>query len=299
LSSAAASFQLRTLGAILASVGVPNTYRTVGGDRGVALVWGHRAVLVSPGYAGGAPAGAAVVTMAARASWAEHIAPFVELAEVFGSRVDPSNAPWRALYGVLRELGVHTPPTSVQTDVATLSVAWPKARVALLMPGDAFAGVRKDWRLVGFPPAASLPRFLELIQEAAFAMLANATASTATNPSSQEQVMMAALLAAGLPMPRRDVVVNDVRGRIVCQPDDGVHWHFGRHVDAVVDLMGGREGELKAAAVGRFERDAAKRRTAVEMGWTVITCTDTEVDAGRAGAVAAQVARIYSSMARR
>jgi very-short-patch-repair endonuclease len=209
-----------------------------------------------------------------------------------------------ALYALLARYGAGVPPRPYAADGARLTFAWPDIRVALTLPRDRTDGL-KGWTLVPFPPAWS--DAVDAIQQVASLVAAGASKSSATNPSSHEQIMAAALHRAGLPVPQRDLqVLNPETGELVSVPDfawpdarlvlevDGWFHHHGRDLNRLTKaIVAGGTKSVKAGDQMRVERDARKRRVLARDGWMVMTVTDTEIDNGAADTVAADVAAIY------
>jgi very-short-patch-repair endonuclease len=223
--------------------------------------------------------------------------------------------PWMAIYWLLTVADVLYPGEPIpgyESQGGSVALAWPTAQVALCVPGDNPKPLTDaGWRAVRLP--VGWDAVFTQLAGLTYALQSAGSAATATNPSSQEQRMIEALLSAGLPDPDRDFkVIDPATGQHRATPDfswpevklalevDGIHWHLGGHVDRVLEQVKqdpAKAKDLKRQAATRFEKDAAKRRLMSSMGWVVVQCTDTEIDQGKAPAIAEMVADTYDRLA--
>lgn len=256
------------------------------------------------------------------ADWAGWCSGLIRASSMLGAEPVPVPDPSMfAVHALLRFWGCEERPRSVSSGGVSLAVAWPDHRIAVVMPGEsssvsALDGLRRSgWVLHRM--SGRWMSDVSTVRGAALAVAAAVSAGGATNPSGTEQKVAAALLdafvAAGCPAPRRDVEVVDESGRVFSRPDfawpevmlvlevDGWFHHSGRGLDVLFGAAGVDEARraMRSADRSRFERDAIKRRRLAVLGWTVLTCSDTEIDRDGCDRVAADVSEMYRRLVRR
>lgn len=224
-----------------------------------------------------------------------------KLAAAGGHSSDPQMLA-RAVTAILDRMAVTDIP-KVSADGRLLR--WDDAQVVIVASGRAPTLDGYTVHSLG----GQLARALTQLRAAALNLLAAASRHEATNPSSHEARVAKALLAIGLPPPARDLKLrrNGGTGSVYSQPDfawpevrllldlDGWYFHAATALDILLtgaDADGARKALISADRT-RLEKDASKRRMAAVDGWTVMTCTDVEIDRDGTERIARDVAAVY------
>lgn len=214
-----------------------------------------------------------------------------------------------AVYVLLQRHGAPTPPQPYRDPAgSTLTFAWVDVRIGLATHRDNVDGL-DGWEIQRLPATGTLDQYVAVIQRTASLLTAAATGRTAMNASSQEQEMAAALSRAGLPTPCRDLEIRDPdSGSVINIPDfawvdiklivevDGWFHHHGRDLNRLTAAAKAGKTVVRRGDQLRVERDSRKRRILTQLGWTVFVITDTEIDAGKADRVAADVASMHRQL---
>lgn len=213
----------------------------------------------------------------------------------------------KAVTSIIMGFGVNEQP---QVGSNGRLLRWDDADVLIVAAGKPPSGLG-DVKILSV--AGPVPRAMQNLRTAALTILAAGSRHEASNPSSHEARLAKALLAAGLPPAVRDLKLrrNNGRGSVYSQPDfawpevkllldvDGWYFHAAQALDI---LLSGSDADtarkaLLAADRTRVEKDAVKRRQAAVDGWTVLTCTDTEIDRNGTERIATHVATVYRRLA--
>lgn len=216
---------------------------------------------------------------------------------------------WGSLYRVLASLQVPAPdvPVAIHDSagerIGMAPLGWPRIKLAIVFDHTERSALEAaDWTAVVLDSSLSrvLPQALRFFDDVHFNyVLRVSEASAEMSTSSQEQVLLEALVRAGLPMPNRNLRLYRDDNSTLTVPDfawedrklavflDGAYWHGGKNLDDLLKsaVAGGALDKGKRKAVqDRFEvkqdRDARNRRELTARGWTVIACSALEVDAG-------------------
>jgi len=236
----------------------------------------------------------------------------------------PSDAAFHGLYELLGRFGLPRPRVNYTTrygrSQASLSLAWPELRMGFSFEGDNPAPlVKAGWCIVplGTAEINAVAPLLAAMSVIRFQLLLHRSAGTAKRTTSaDETALLAALLAAGLPMPDRNLTTKAPDGSGSVTPD--FSWKTVGDYDVMVALEldgwfhhGGRDlhEEIVAAAAAdpahkrqltEFHRDqqakdAAKGRLLTDAGWHVIRVQDTELAGGATDKVVASVVRLIEA----
>ncbi len=225
---------------------------------------------------------------------------------------------WDGLWRVMQLLGLPEPEVPCRAGGGHVAVGWPDEKVALALETDDPRPMIADgWEVFPLPAdqAAAVTGLVATLSDIGFSLkLRRSAAQVKQTISREEQVLLDALLRAGLPEPDRNHRVLD-GDRLVtipdfCWPDagvavfvDGWRWHVGLDLaDDIAAAAAGdktRERQLVAATKRRDAGDAAKRRWLAANGWEYVVVHDTEL-AGAAGpTVAADTAAAVATIWRR
>lgn len=241
---------------------------------------------------------------------------------------------WAALYQVLKALGFGRPTPNFEVTgpdgkpIATVTLAWPEQRTALLLDTAVPPALKKaGWDTLTLPgrQLAELATVLSGLEQLRFAQRLTVSRDGAgATTSNTEQKMLNALLRVGMPDPARDLEFRDDTGRLVTVPDfcwdvvngvevkialevDGFYFHGGADLSARLDALAAGAADdgaqlladaaadpdkhkaLLADRRAKVATDAAKRRFLTARGWQVFVVSDAEIDAGDAPRVAAEV----------
>ncbi|HVT77872.1 MAG TPA: hypothetical protein VHD87_12640 [Acidimicrobiales bacterium] len=229
---------------------------------------------------------------------------------------DRATQGWLVLHVLLDRAGMPRPTQPVVLDTGEfLSLGWPELRIALAVPGEDSRAFRDDGWSVFDVPAETLigaAAVFQLSEKVRFERdVVVSKQPTVRKTSNTEDVVLRALLAAGVPMPERAYNFR-VNGKTVTTPDfawveakvavfvDGVFWHGGSDLrDAV--LQAGAENPERAKQLAKHHTsattdDKSKRRKLTLAGWRFLEATDEEVaDPARLAAFVAQVVELLAA----
>lgn len=252
-----------------------------------------------------------------------------------GGRGDPAHIPVlkaglgpleQAWLDVYRFLAARQTPRPVlgcrlaeEEEAAAVSVGWPQLRVALAVETDAVAAFEKaGWTVVVMTTAdlEAYGRVLEAVEAAAmWGLLAESRLGARRRVSAPEQVLLRALVDAGLPPPERNLTFHqrpDGTGQVLGVPDfawedfdgvavrvilevDGFYFHAGRQLAAELATAAEADPQRRKQLIDhqrlQAAKDAHKRRAMAERGWLVLVVHDTELDSAASVAEVAQSVR--------
>lgn len=224
------------------------------------------------------------------------------------------DASWHGLYRILAGAAKMPKPTVPYEHPSggRAAIAWPQLHIALALEGDDTKLMEKeDWTVfvLANQTLTALAAFLKTVNDLSYERLLRESERGLSNKvSTQERVMLAALLEKGLPMPVRDMQFV-AEGRTITVPDfawpdakivlevDGLFHHGGRELREEILAAAGADPDkaalLKKRSETRQTKDAAKRRALSAEGWQVLVATDSEIDKGEAARIAQQVKEAY------
>lgn len=246
-------------------------------------------------------------TIPVGSTFASTVEAVVSCARELGVDVDPSIAMRRAVGLVIAAHGVKSAPHVSRDGRA---VSWLDQRIAVVLPGGAVGPLRKAGFSVFNVGAGTVDDALTHLRATALALLAAASSSEATNPSSHEQRLMKSMLAAGLPAPMRGLRLLRDDGSVYSQPDfawpdarlivdlDGWYFHAADALDIILQhsTADAAQTALRLADRVRFDQDARKRRQAAVEGWTVLTVSDIEIDRDGPQPSVRQIIHVYQRL---
>jgi very-short-patch-repair endonuclease len=200
---------------------------------------------------------------------------------------------------------------------ATIVLAWPELEFGFAFEGDKPAPfIKAGWDIVVLDNAtlAVVGPLLAAVARAKFKTLLVRSAGTAKRTTSKdEERLLAALVASGLPMPDRNLTTKAPDGSMSVTPDfswqfvdgyevkvalelDGWWHHGGRDLDTEIKAIAAADPARKKTQAAFYEdqqaKDAEKRRMLTDAGWHVTTVKDTELVPGPKDKTAAVVATI-------
>lgn len=216
----------------------------------------------------------------------------------------------QSLYAALAMVGID--PNTIELGYSNkgdrVTIALPDIKAALSFPGDNSLGIEKDGWVVKHLTTDALEGFHTVMQSVLAIQLQGSTVRTGTgiNGSSQENVLLKELLDRRLPEPDRDFRYRNEKYQVETVPDfawedlkvavfvDGLYWHVSK--DAAKGSREVAEAETPEEAKQRMktvklsaENDMRKRRALQGDGWTVIVCSDREIDNGTVEDIADQI----------
>jgi len=219
---------------------------------------------------------------------------------------------WKAFYRLLKRLDLPRPTVPCPVGAGTVAIGWPDLRVGLVMQGDPRPDRfdNDDWHIFELP-TADVDRFIDTLDAVVVEIdLRRSRESSPATTSGAEQILLAAMLRAGLPIPERDRRFYFADGSLAtipdfCWPDarlavelDGWWYHGGRElahdIRAAAAKSRRRKTQVMRAEREKATRDAAKRRLLASLGWRVVVVTDAELG-GDPDAIAAQIREIYDA----
>lgn len=196
-----------------------------------------------------------------------------------------------------------------------VALAVPEHRVGLAFLGNAIDPLLDDgWEIVRLD-MKEMPSF-----DSAFRKLGEFDALLETRKSgsemlktgsSQEAALLQGILRAGLPKPDRNYRILRENGRELSVPDftwpemklaffvDGLWWHVGKDGhDKRKEVLDSKDTtamqEAERESIARRQRDASNRSDMTIMGWTILECTDADLE--NETGVRKQVERIRAMM---
>jgi G:T-mismatch repair DNA endonuclease (very short patch repair protein) len=228
-----------------------------------------------------------------------------------GSGLPPLELAWRDVYQSLASRGLPRPVLGcplVQGHAGgpVVAVGWPGLRVGLAIdaePPEAFASAGWTVARLTTSDLEAYGRVLEAADALAmWGLLAESSLGARRRVSEPEQVLLRALVGAGLPTPDRNLTFHqgaDGTGRVLAVPDfaweqvggatvrvvlevDGFYFHAGRQM--AVELAAAAESDpqrrkqLLAHQRIQGAKDARKRRAMSALGWVVLVVHDSELD---------------------
>jgi len=216
---------------------------------------------------------------------------------------------WKALYRLLKRLDLPRPTVPCPVGTGTVAIGWPDLRVGLVVQGDTRPD-DENWRIFELP-ATDADRLIDTLDALVIEIdLRRSRESSPATTSGAEQILLAAMLRAGLPIPERDRRFCFADGSLAtipdfCWPDarlavelDGWWYHGGRDlahdIRAAAAKSRRRKTQVMSAEREKATRDAAKRRLLASLGWRVVVVTDAELG-GDPDAIAAQIREIYDA----
>ncbi|MBV8981625.1 MAG: hypothetical protein JO086_12050 [Acidimicrobiia bacterium] len=228
---------------------------------------------------------------------------------------------WAVIYERLARAGISQPQVGCRLGeddgAPALSVGWPDAKVGLAQHGDDVGAFSAAGWWVGVLDPGALEVLEALVRTvdgaAREVVVAESKASARLTTSRTEDVMVGAVVEAGLPIPDRNRAFRDEAGRVVTTPDlcweearlavfvDGVWWHGGRDLHQDLAARAAADPQLaqrlEAEVRDTIERDAAKRRFVSAQGWSVMVVTDGDLKDGRLAEVTAEIVAAYRDRA--
>jgi len=218
---------------------------------------------------------------------------------------------WHGIYRLLASTGMPraTPrcPLGPEASAArTVALGWPDRALALALDSDDAAAFEKaGWTVVrlAVDDVHAYGRVLEVVAALAmWGLLAESRLGARRRVSEPEQVLLRALVDAGLPPPERNLTFHaraDGGGRVIAVPDfawdeleglpvrvvvevDGFYFHAGRELSAELAAAAesdpDRRKQLAQHQRLQAAKDAAKRRSMSALGWVVLVVHDTELE---------------------
>lgn len=179
-----------------------------------------------------------------------------------------------------------------------VSIAVPKARFALALPGDDTKALEEaGWHVVRLA-RGDLDPFARVFESLALGRSAQIKATLDPNvktTSKAEDRLLDEILRRGLPVPDRNYKFIRDNGKELTTPDftweaqrlvfflDGNYWHSVKSDNEIVQsIKKDRTKKLQKTIVDarrdKVEKDGAIRRELTAMGWTTMQCSDLEID---------------------
>lgn len=219
---------------------------------------------------------------------------------------------------VLRGIDPHDIVPNFEMDDSHVVCAVPKAKVAIATDGDTFQSLLEDDWNVSFMALGALRAFAQTARALSAVAVEYRVRGSAQEMlkmgSTQEQLLLSAILRANLPEPTRNFKVKDEAGKTLTIPDfawpeyrvaffvDGLWWHHGRDSDIQAQVATGAAdkavvAEAHRGQVARATKDNRSRSAMSLDGWIVLACTDEDLP--DLDAAAAQVQAIKRALADR
>lgn len=232
---------------------------------------------------------------------------------------------WHGLYRLLAAMKMPKPTVPCQLGGkgrhadATIAIGWPDLKMGLALETDEPGPfIKQGWWVETLPitTLSTIAPILQLLDRITYErLLRESESGTKRTTSRDEQILLEAMLRAGLPMPDRNLEIRDDTGRIVTTPDfawadrrlivelDGWIWHGGRDLrEEILTRAAADErsaNHLTEHQRDQASRDAAKRREASRQGWTVLVVSDGELaDADAHARIAAEIKAAWDDPAR-
>lgn len=216
----------------------------------------------------------------------------------------------QSLYAALAMVGID--PETIELGYSAkgdrVTIALPAIKAALAFPGDNTLGMEREGWVVKPLTTDSLEGFHTVMQSILAIQLQGSSVRTGSgvNGSSQETVLLRELLDRRLPEPERNYRYENPRYRVTTIPDfawpdlkvavfvDGLYWHVTKDAARGSAAVSGAETDQEAkermkSVKLRAEDDMRKRRAMQGDGWTVVVCSDREIDNGTLEDIADQV----------
>lgn len=194
-----------------------------------------------------------------------------------------------------------------------ISIALPEQKVGIATEFDKFDELLEEGWMIVTITSDQFNNFSSVASKLRSVAAENKrrkTLETVKTTSKPEQRLIDALLAKGVPSPDRNYKLLKPNGRELTTPDmvweeimlaffvDGVWWHGAKENKELLDRVKeeGGDKEFIKGKTSRMEKDLNIRSKMTEDGWTVLSCTDTQLDSD--AGVREQVARIQKTMRR-
>ena len=179
-------------------------------------------------------------------------------------------------------------------------IALPPSKMALAVEGDSFENMRAagwDVTQLSMFSIVEFARVFAAVEGMRFEMIRRRSQDAQVKAgSSHEEALLKSILEANLPEPDRNLSINRDDGSELTVPDfawediklafflDGIYWHRLRDDKEMIENIRSSEKgsdvdkEIIKKSKLRAEKDAIARSQMSYDGWTILSCTDSQLE---------------------
>lgn len=215
------------------------------------------------------------------------------------------NNPFQELYKLFSYLDIDPKLIDVNYDHEEsddhILIAFPSLKMGIAVENDIYDNMREDGWDITQLSVHSVMEFASVfasVEGMRFEMVRRRSQEAQLKAgSSHEEALLKAILEANLPEPDRNLSILRENGKVLTVPDfawediklafflDGIYWHRLRDDKEMIEKLRSSEKgsdvdkEIIKNSKLRAEKDAAARSQMSYDGWTILSCTDTQLEA--------------------
>lgn len=215
---------------------------------------------------------------------------------------DSSSHPVQYVYSLMALLGVidkeeNRLQVKYDEGVSHLSIAVPSIKFGIAFPGDKTENlVKRGWHIENISPndLEAFKRIYNAVNAGKVAKIYSVASPNVKTTSKPEEKIFSEIIRRGLPVPNRNIRINRKDGSELTTPDftwekekvaffmDGAYWHSVSQDERIIKQI--RDGEktfgkkIVSDREDKVQRDQRIRSDLTVLGWTVLSCTDKEIE---------------------